>query len=121
MPESERKSHIPPWAERERLRDMAWLSENLHIFWPAAQASYMEVGRGAIVVDTTVRPTGAGHPFGYYAEELIAVFGYPNAVRMVAEYEPEWQFVTVLLKMEGRMSTYRIGIPDQRPTNGAQT
>lgn len=113
MSEGERKPSIPPWAERERRSDIAWITENLHVFWPAAQASYVEVGRGALVVDITVRPTGAGHPFGYFPEEMIVSFGDPDAIRMVTEYEPEWQFVTMLLKAEDRVSTYRIGVPDR--------
>ena len=115
MPEGEQKRHIPPWAERERLTDMVWIGENLHVLWPAAQVGYAEAGRGAIVVDITVRPTGAGNPFAYYPQEMIATFGDADAIRMVAQYEPEWQFVAMLLKTEGRASTYRIGVPDQPP------
>ena len=115
MPEREQKRHIPPWAERERLADMVWITENLHVFWPAAQAGFAEADRGAIVVDTTVRPTGAGNPFAYYPQEMIVAFGDADAIRMVAQYEPEWQFVAMLLKTEDRVSVYRIGVPDQRP------
>jgi hypothetical protein len=114
MPEGERKSHIPPWAERERLSDMAWIGENLHVFWPAAQAAYEEEGRGAIVADTTVRPTGEGHPFGYFSQQLVIAFGDRDAIRMVAAYDPEWQFVAMLLKPSNRVSTYRIGVPGPR-------
>ena len=58
-----RRPLIPEWAAQERLSDLAWIQENLNVFWTAAEAQYRREGRGAIVVDTTVRPTGAGNPF----------------------------------------------------------
>lgn len=111
MPQGERNSHIPRWAEQERLSDMLWIGENLSVLWPVAQAGYAELGRGAIVVDTTARPTGKGHPFGYLPQEVVITFGDTDAVRMVAQYEPAWQLVTMLLKTDNRVSTYRLGIP----------
>jgi hypothetical protein len=65
------------------------------------------------VADTSVRATGAGHPFGYYPQETIVALGDSDAIRMVAQYEPEWQFVAILLKAEERVSTYRIGVPQR--------
>jgi hypothetical protein len=53
MTERERR-RFPAWAERERTGDLAWIKENLHVFWPVAQQGYEEHGRGAIVVDTTL-------------------------------------------------------------------
>ena len=32
--ESSESHRIPDWAARERLRDMEWIGEDLHIFWP---------------------------------------------------------------------------------------
>ena len=62
MPEREPRPHLPDWAARERLSDMAWIAKNLPLFWPAAQASYEVLGRGAITVDTTDSSSGDGHP-----------------------------------------------------------
>ncbi len=50
---------------------MAWISENLHVFWPAATEAYVAQGRGAIIVDTTSQPTGEGHPFGYFPQSFV--------------------------------------------------
>ncbi len=105
------KSHIPSWAERERGVDMAWIRENLFVFWPLARQTFEDVGRGAIVVDTTTRPTGEGHPFGYFSQELLEGYGNEDTQRMVREYDPTWELVTVLLKSRERISTYRIGVP----------
>ncbi len=60
---------------RERALDLAWASENLHVFWAVAQQGYEKQGRGAIVVDTTQRPTGEGHPFGYFTQALVEQTG----------------------------------------------
>lgn len=105
-----RRKRLPEWAERERAGDLEWIGENLHVFWPVAQQAYEELGRGAIVVDITSRPTGEGHPFGYFPQEAIEEQGDEDAIRMVVEYDPTWEMVTVLLKTEDRVSTYRVGV-----------
>lgn len=103
------KRRLPDWAERERAGDLAWIKENLGVFWTAAQQGYEELGRGAIVVDTTQQPTGEGHPFGYFPEEMVEQSGDEDAQRMVREYDPSWEMVTVLLKTDNRVSIYRVG------------
>jgi hypothetical protein len=115
MPEGEQKSHFPAWDEQDRRHDMAWINENLHVFWPIAQAAYGLVGRGAIVTDLTVDLKTDGHPFAYCNQGAIESIGDADAMRMVEQYEPDWQFVTVLFKAEGRMSTYRIGVYNSAP------
>ena len=113
MPEHERKRAIPYWAERERTADLAWIAENLHGFWATARAAYGVEGRGALVVDTTVRPTGGGHPFGYVSQEQIRQFGGQDEIRMVATYDPSWEMVIVLIKPRDRISSHRVGVPGQ--------
>lgn len=95
----------------EQFDDLYWIGENLHVFWPAALQGFEELGRGAIVVDVTSRPTGQGHPFGNLAHEGIEAYGDPDTQRMIREYDPTWELVTVLLKPHDRSSTYRIGVP----------
>jgi hypothetical protein len=108
MPERHRQQ-MPDWARRERAGDMAWIRENVHVFWPAAQRGYAEVGRGALVVDTISQPVeGAGHPFGYFPQEAIEQQDDEDTQRMVREYDPSAEFVTVLLKTEDRVSSYRV-------------
>jgi hypothetical protein len=100
---------LPEWAREERQRDIAWIAENMHIFRTAAITAYRDGGRGAIVVDTTSLPVeGAGHPFGYYLRATIEITGDDDVKRMVREYQPEQEFVIVLLKPEERTSSYRV-------------
>jgi hypothetical protein len=105
-----RRPKVPAWARRERLSDMAWIAENVHVFWPAAQAQYQTLGGGALVVDTTVRPTGAGHPFTYYPQAHLDQAGDEDARRMVSEYDPSAEMVVALLKPKDRMSVYRVRV-----------
>lgn len=108
-----RPDRIPEWAQRERTRDLLWLQENLHIFFPAACLGFEEAGRGAIVTDTTTLVThaeGVSHPFFYMTLEGIEEQNWNDTSRMVKAYDPTWELVTVLLK-QGRESAYRIGVP----------
>ena len=112
MPQGEQQPHIPEWAQRERIDDLAWIGQNLHIFWPVAHDAFDEFGRGAIVVDTTTHPTDEeGHPFGYFPQEQIEIYGSEDEIRMVAAYDPEQELVTILLKPRDHWSSYRIGLP----------
>jgi hypothetical protein len=102
---------MPEWAMRERIGDLAWIENNLPVFWPIAQAGYEALGRGALVVDTTLRVGDRGHPFLYFTHEQIIQSGDPDALRMVTAYDPAWEFVAVLLKDRDRVSSYRVGLP----------
>jgi hypothetical protein len=108
---------IPEWARKERVEDLAWLQENLHVLWPGAQRSYDKVGRGAIVIDTSITVTheaGRGNPMFYMNEAQIEELNEPDALRMVRGYDPSWEVVTMLLKKDQKVSTYRIGVPAAR-------
>jgi hypothetical protein len=112
------KPQLPEWAMRERIGDLAWIERNLPIFWPMAQAGYEALGRGALVVDTTICADEGGHPFLYFTHEQIVASGDPDAQRMVTAYDPTWELVAVLLKEHDRLSTYRIGLPSFKPPQG---
>ena len=102
---------IPDWARRERLSDLMWLGDNLHVFWPAAQQQYEEQGRGALVVDIMVKVGEEGvHPFTYATQELIEEGDDVDLQRLVREYLPEKEMVVTLLKAEERVSSYRVQV-----------
>ena len=114
MREHDRR-HLPAWAERERLGDLAWIGENLQVFWPAAQKAHEDLGRGAIVVDTTSRPTGEGNPFAYLTQDVAGRTGDGDLQRMVGEYDPQEELVISLLKAYNRVSTYRVRALGKKP------
>ena len=99
---------LPGWARRERQSDLDWIVANLHVFVPVAEAAFKELGRGAIVVDTTSRPTREGNPFGYFPQEQLLQYEDEDINRLVREYDPETEFVVVLLKPSDRTSSYRV-------------
>ncbi len=108
--------NIPEWASREREGDLAWIGENVGVFWPAAQSGFKAAGRGAIVVEIGTRiPNGGGegHPFLYMPAPTLAEQKWEDVMRLVNGYDPTWEFVTVLLK-DRRESAYRVGIPAAR-------
>ncbi len=107
---------IPSWAVKERESDLKWLSENVHVFLPAAQKGFAESGRGAIVADTTTLVThesGQSHPFGYIVLAEFEKQNWQDVIRLVRGYAPEWEFVCVMLK-GGRESAYRVGLPPEQ-------
>ena len=109
MPEHETR-RFPQWAELERVSDLTWITDNLGLFWPVAQHGYTEYGRGAIVVDITLRPTGAGHPFDYVPQALVEQHGDEDCQRLVRQYDPCGEFVASLLKAQDRVSSYRLRV-----------
>lgn len=110
------KAEIPEWAAREREQDLAWLGENTHVLLSAAKLSYEESGRGAVIVDTNMvvrQGEQSGNPMFYLPAQEVHRNGWLPAMRMVREYDPRWEFVTVLLK-KNRESAYRVGVPSAK-------
>lgn len=110
------RTEIPDWAARERQADIEWIRENLHVFWPAAKLSFEEFGRGALIVNTNAvmrQDEHKGNPIFYLPAEQIRAYEWLPAIQMVREYDPHWEFVTVLLKRQ-RESAYRVGVPEAK-------
>lgn len=118
---NQERPQLPDWARRERESDLAWINQHVSLFELASRIAYEGSGRGAIVADTTAQPApGLGHPFGYLTREQLDEHGDEDTQRMVREYDPEAEFVVVLLKEEGRSSTYRVRTQDAPPSQTAK-
>jgi hypothetical protein len=102
------RNNLPSWAERERWSDLAWISSQLPTFHMAATMAFEDLGRGAIVVDTTSNATGNDHPCAYFPEEAIQRYEDADINRLVTQYDPHDELVIVLLKAESRTSSYRL-------------
>jgi len=100
---------LPEWIKLEREGDLDWIGENLDVFWPSARIGYQMVGRGVLIVDTTVI-SEEGHPFSYVNQVMVEREGNEDVQRMVREYKPDAEFVTSLLKSLDRVSSYRIEV-----------
>ncbi len=106
---------IPDWATQERQQDMAWIGENLNLFWQTASMGARLVGRGAIFVDVEARPMGSGNLFSYFTQTDIEQYEDEDINRLVAQYEPDTELVVVLLKPEQRTSSYRVRLQPHQP------
>lgn len=100
-------------AELEAAADLAWLRENITIFWPAAHYGYEQVGRGAVaILFKTESPEDDEDPvFGYYSQEIIDQDDVEEVKRLVAEYDPQQEFVAVVLKPD-RANSYRLAVEE---------
>ena len=119
MTPEDKSRNFPDWALRERQRDMAWIRDNLDVFWAAASGAYELGGRGAVAVDARQWPS-AGRPpdqiaFGYFTQANVDKRDDEDVKRMVREYDPAQELVLVLLKSNDRLSSYRIQV---RPREG---
>ena len=94
-------------SQAERISDLGWLCENMHILFPAAFEKFEAEGRGCVVVDTTVVIEG-GNRFGFVPQAEMPPHE-PELARMVSEYKPMTQMVVHLLKADDHTSTYRVG------------
>jgi hypothetical protein len=82
-----------------------------------AQKSYLEVGRGAAIINTIAISEDGSHPYSYVPQETIENFEKLDsdlageAVSLVREYDPNKEAVAVLVKPEEWVS-YVIGTRD---------
>ena len=74
----------------------------------AATLAFEDLGRGAIIVDTTSIAAGDRHPCAYYPEEAIQRYEDKDINRLVTQYDPHDELVVILLKAESRTSSYRL-------------
>ena len=118
MTPEQHDDEVPQWAAEQREHDLSWVGDNLHVFWPRALALYHQQGRGVLIVDTTLQPVpNRGHPFAYFPQEIVETGDDEGVKRLLREYEPEREFVVMLLKAEDRVSSYRV-CPQPRPSTG---
>ena len=104
---------LPEWAIRERQIDLAWLAKNVTTFWALAEQGYTLMGRGALLIDVISTAEKGETPLLFRSQITIERTGDEDVQRMVREYNPSGEFVAVLLKLEGRVSSYRLQLPSR--------
>jgi hypothetical protein len=87
--------------ERPRQSDLAWINENLDIFWLSATTAFEEVGRGVLLVDLRQEPLDQGQPFSYLAEGELELQD-EKLKGYLDEYDPGREFIVVLQKPNSR-------------------
>jgi hypothetical protein len=95
----------PDREDQERQKDLTWIEENRTLFWLAATVAFEELGYGAVVVDLISKPFAHGHSFGYYTEGEMEPQG-PELRRHLRDYNPDREFIVLLLKPGGQKDVY---------------
>jgi hypothetical protein len=105
---SAEQNKLTDWAAKERVTDLAWIQENIHIFHQLALEEYEDYGRGLVVINTLSHIQGQGHAFGYLPQEVVNKLDNEIAKQYVNEYNPKEEIVIALLKPMKHQSTYRV-------------
>jgi len=100
----------------ERSADLAWIEENRALFWLSATVAFEEHGHGVLMVDLISESPDRGHFFSYYAEGELELED-PDLCRYLRDYDPDREFIVVLLKPGGNSNVYC----ERRPLLGWET
>ena len=107
----EKNTNQPPEAQREL--ELDWVGQNSTLFSTKAIGYFGLVGRGAIVVDAAVKSLSEGPLFTYFSKEQMEHIEDVDINDMVEGYNPEEEFIVLLLLPENQTRAYRIDIPEK--------
>src|SRR6266545_1059554 len=111
-----------PVHERGRSEDedshIAFIAANAMTFFPVARAAYENEGRGAFVSYT--KDSGAdGTEAKYITDQSARAIGagWPNkdTDAMIQDYDPEHEFILIIIRRDGGESAYRVRMIDGKP------
>ena len=97
--------------EAQRQLGLDWIGQNSALFSAKAAGYFGLVGRGAIIVDLAAKHLSEGPLFTYFSKEQMEHIADVDINDMVDDYEPDEEFVVLLLLPENQKRTYRIDIP----------
>ena len=100
--------HCP---EAQRQLELDWIDQNTPLFSAKASGYFGLVGRGAIIVDAATKPLSEGPLFTYFSKEQMEHIADDDINAMVDDYDPEEEFVVLLLLPKNQTRAYRIDIP----------
>ena len=103
---------IEPYTEAQQELELAWIERNTPLFSSKASGYYDLVGRGAIIVDAAVKSLSEGPLFTYFSKEQMDHFEDVDVNDLVDDYDPDEEFVVLLLLPDNQTRAYRIGIPE---------
>ena len=97
------------YAEAQRELELAWIDRNTPLFSAKASGYFDLVGRGAIIVDSTVKRLGEGALFTYFSKEQMEHIANTEVSEMVDTYDPVNEFVVLLILPQDEIRAYRVG------------
>ena len=107
------EKNIEHCAEAQREIELAWIDLNTPLFSAKASGYFGLVGRGAIIVDASTKPLSEGPLFTYFSKEQMEHIVDDDISAMVDEYDPQEEFVVLLLLPRDETRAYRIDIPEK--------
>jgi hypothetical protein len=105
----ENNTEINPETHREL--ELDWIGQNAPLFSTKAIGYFGLVGRGAIIVDAATKPLSEGPLFTYFTKEQMDHIADAEIYAMVNDYDPEEEFVVLLLLPRNQIRAYRIDVP----------
>jgi hypothetical protein len=105
------EKNIDQCPEVQRQLELDWIDQNVVLFSAKASGYFGLVGRGAIIVDTATKPLSDGPLFTYFSKEQMEHLADGDINAMVDDYDPEKEFVVLLLLPQNQTRAYRIDIP----------
>jgi hypothetical protein len=111
-----------PVHERGRTEDeashIAFIAAHAMTLFPVARAAYEQEGRGAFVSNT--QDSGAdGTEAKYITDQRARAIGagWPNkdTDAMIQDYDPEHEFILIIIGRDGGESAYRVRMIDGKP------
>jgi hypothetical protein len=98
-------------AEALRELELDWIGQNMALFSAKAAGYFGLVGRGAIIVDAAAKPLSEGPLFTYFSKEQMEHIENGEIVAMVDGYDPQEEFLVLLLLPQNQTRAYRIDNP----------
>jgi hypothetical protein len=97
--------------EAQRQLELDWIGQNAPLFSAKASGYFGLVGRGAIIVDAATKPLSESPLFTYFSKEQMEHIEDMDINDMVDGYNPEKEFIILLLLPENQTRAYRIDVP----------
>ena len=94
--------------------ELAWIDRNTTLFSSKASGYFSLVGRGAIIVDATVKRLGEGTLFTYFSKEQMEHLTDDEISNIVDDYDPTKEFVVLLLLPREGKRVYRVGTSEEQ-------
>lgn len=92
----------------ERMSDLIWLDRHLPLFEQIGRSAYPILGRGAVVIDATVRSVWGQHPLGYLPLADVERNGVRESISLAHGYDPDQEIVVMIVKQQGHANVYRL-------------
>lgn len=107
------ENNVVYYPEAQRQLELDWIDQNTPLFYAKASGYFNLVGRGAIIVDAVANRLGDGAFFTYFPKEQMEHIADEEVSKLVDKYDPEKEFIVLLLLPQNQTRAYRIDIPEE--------